>query len=202
MIRAVILDWGGVIMRTADPAPRLDWDRRLGLEPGKINDLVFASPEWACTLDGRMDEDGFWAAWGARLGFSPQTLQGIRRDFFAGDRLDASLVGIIRSLRPRFATGLLSNFGAHLRAELERLELLDAFDAIVISGQVGVTKPHPRIYQLAAEWLGVPPAECLFVDDFTENIMGARQAGMQTLHFYPVESAVAQLRALAQGEAA
>jgi beta-phosphoglucomutase-like phosphatase (HAD superfamily) len=40
----------------------------------------------------------------------------------------------------------------------------------------------------------VPPGECLFVDDFEENIAGAQAVGMQTLHFAPVDAAMAELR--------
>jgi len=50
-----------------------------------------------------------------------------------------------------------------------------------------------RIYQVAAERLGVSLGDCLFVDDFAENIEGARRAGMRTLHFAPPDVAMAEL---------
>jgi putative hydrolase of the HAD superfamily len=55
------------------------------------------------------------------------------------------------------------------------------FDATVISGEVGLHKPQPEIYLLAAERLGVAPADCVFVDDLRENCEGAEGVGMTAL---------------------
>jgi epoxide hydrolase-like predicted phosphatase len=194
MIRAVIFDWGGVLMRTDDPGFRRAWDARLGLEPGSVHRLVFESAEWKRTLDGQITDAEFWAALGAKMNLAAETLVEFRRDFFAGDQLDAELVALIRSLRPRYKTALLSNFSAQLRQLLAQHDLMDAFDVIVISGEEGIVKPDVRVYQLTAQRLGVPPSECLFVDDFEENVAGARAAGMQTLHFAPLDVAMAELR--------
>jgi len=190
MIRAVIFDWGGVLMRTVDASPRLAWDARLGLAPGSVNRLVFESPAWRRTQLGQMRDGDFWVNLGARLNLSPDALTEFRRDFWAGDRLDGDLVALIRSLRPRYKTALLSNFSAQLRQLLTQHGLIDVLDVIIISGEEGILKPDARIYHLAAERLGVPVADCLFVDDVEENVAGARAAGMQALHFVSFPSVV------------
>jgi putative hydrolase of the HAD superfamily len=189
MIQAVIFDWGGVLMRTADPGPRLAWDRRLDLPAGSVNRLVFASEDWRRAQLGQIGEDEVWSNLGRSLNLTPEALAELRHDFWAGDQLDDELVALIRRLRPRFKTTLLSNFPTSLRARLRQWGVMDAFDAIVISGEVGLVKPAARIYELTAGCLGVPVGECLFVDDFVENIAGAQAAGMQTLHFAPVDVA-------------
>jgi epoxide hydrolase-like predicted phosphatase len=194
MIRAVIFDWGGVIMRTVDTRPRLKWDVRLGLAPGSVNRLVFESREWRCAQLGQISEDEAWTQLGTQLKLSLELLGELRRDFWAGDRLDHDLVTLIRHLRSHFKTALLSNFPASLRDLLTQLSVTDAFDAITISGEEGIVKPDARIYQLAAQRSGVPTNECLLVDDFVENVKGACAAGMQALHFAPVDSAMAELR--------
>ena len=194
MIQAVIFDWGGVLMRTADPGPRLAWDARLGLAAGGINRLVFESDDWRRAQLGQIGEDEVWSSLGARLDLAPDALAELRRDFWAGDRLEAEMVTLVRRLRSRFKTALLSNFPASLRDLLTQLSLTDAFDAITISGEEGIVKPDARIYQLAAQRSGLPTNECLFVDDFVENVKGACAAGMQALHFAPVEAAMAELR--------
>jgi putative hydrolase of the HAD superfamily len=51
----------------------------------------------------------------------------------------------------------------------------------VISGEVGLHKPQPEIFLLAAERLGVDPAECVFVDDLRENVAGAEEVGMTAI---------------------
>lgn len=194
MIRAVIFDWGGVLMRTFDPSFRLAWDKRLGLPPGSVNRLVFESADWSRALHGRISDDGFWAGLGAKMSLTAESLAEFRHDFFAGDRLDDDLVAFVRSLHLRYKTALLSNFSARLRQLVAQYRLMDAFDVIVISGEEGIVKPDAHIYQLTAERLGMPLAECLFVDDSAENIAGARVAGMQALHFAPVDTAMVELR--------
>ena len=193
MIQAVIFDWGGVLMRTGDPGPRLAWDARLGLTSGSVNRLVFESGDWRRALLGQIGEDEVWSNLGARLSLSAEALAELRRDFWKGDQLDAEMVTLVRRLRPHFKTALLSNFPASLRALLTQCGVTDAFDEMVISGEIGLVKPDARIYPLTAERLGVPVGECLFVDDFVENVTAARAAGMQALHFAPVGAATAEL---------
>jgi hypothetical protein len=86
MIRAVIVDWGGVLMRTEDAVPRLAWDARLDLPPGSVNRLVFESPAWQRALVGQVSEDELWGDVGARLSLPAAALAEFRRDFWAGDR--------------------------------------------------------------------------------------------------------------------
>jgi HAD superfamily hydrolase (TIGR01509 family) len=74
-------------------------------------------------------------------------------------------------------TGLISNsWGAGLSYDMSLLDEL--FEAIVISGDVGMHKPEPAIYMLGAERLGLRPEECVFVDDLRENCQGAEEVGM------------------------
>jgi epoxide hydrolase-like predicted phosphatase len=198
MIQAVILDWGGVLMRTLDLTPRLKWDARLGPTSGAdtIARLVFESGDWRRAQAGQISEEMVWTHLGARLQLAPEALAELRHDFWAGDRLDGELLALIRRLRPRFKTALLSNFPSSLRTLLAEQGVSDAFDLVIISGEEGIVKPDPRIFRLAAQRLGVPIGDCLFVDDFVENIQGARAAGMQTLHFAPPESVIAELKRL------
>ena len=59
--------------------------------------------------------------------------------------------------------------------------LAEIFDAVVISGEVGLHKPEPEIYLRAAEEAGVEPADCVFVDDLRENCEGAEAVGMRAI---------------------
>lgn len=65
-------------------------------------------------------------------------------------------------------------------------ELLEVFDAVVLSEREGVRKPDPEIYLLAARRLGLAPGECIFVDDLPANVSGATAVGMAgVLHRHP-----------------
>jgi putative hydrolase of the HAD superfamily len=92
------------------------------------------------------------------------------------------MIELIKDLRDAgILTSLLSNsWGArdgyprHLFGEL--------FDDVVISAEVGMRKPEERIFALAAQRLGVTPAEAVFVDDVEGNIRAARDLGFATVH--------------------
>jgi 2-haloacid dehalogenase len=62
-------------------------------------------------------------------------------------------------------------------------EFFNWFDDIVVSGEVMMAKPDPRIYALLLERIGRQASECLFIDDSAANIAIARQLGFQTIHF-------------------
>lgn len=182
MSRAVIFDWGGVLMRTMDIRPRMAWERRLRLPPGALADTFFGSPAWDRAQRGEASLDDVWAEVADRLGVSRADLPALRRDFWAGDRLDEELVGLIRELRSAgIRIGLLSNHLRELRPRLGDLEPL--LDAVVISGEAGVLKPDPAIYRLALERLDVAPEGAVFVDDWKPNVEGARRLGMGGVHF-------------------
>jgi putative hydrolase of the HAD superfamily len=90
----------------------------------------------------------------------------------------------------------LSNSGPEVMARVRERGPLDArFDAVVISCEVGVSKPDPRIYQLCLDRLGLPAPETLFVDDRADNIEGAARVGLRTLPWEGAD-ALDRLRAL------
>ena len=189
-IRAVIFDLGGVLLRTEDPSPRRELAARLGLTREQIYYHVFDSPSARQATLGQITSDEHWESIRQGLGLTSQDFPSVRQAFWSGDRLDTELVETIRSLRPRYKTALLSNAWGDMRQVLtERWKIADAFDELVISAEVGIAKPDPRIYRLTLERLGVPAGEAVFVDDFIENIEAARVLGLHGVHFRSPEQA-------------
>ena len=87
-----------------------------------------------------------------------------------------------KELKPHYKLGLLSNVGRGWMDSFFDVESrTELFDAVVLSGDEGVTKPHPQIFELMAERLGVEPEACLMVDDLPENAAGADAAGMHAI---------------------
>src|SRR5262249_1473847 len=105
---------------------------------------------------------------------------------------------LVRRLRPRYKVSVLSNADSSLRARLERDGIHGLFDGVVVSAEVGMAKPEPAIFRLAAERLGLLPRECIFVDDWDDNVVAAREVGMRgVLHRVDKgDDLRAQLRAL------
>ncbi|MEJ2301641.1 MAG: HAD family phosphatase [Anaerolineales bacterium] len=183
-IRAVIFDFGGVIVRTEDRTSRQQLASRLGMTYEQLSDLIFDSDSARRAALGEIGTQEHWDAIRVKLGLSPQELPAVPREFWGGDSLDHDLVDYIRSLRPQYKTGLLSNAWDDLRDVLEKgWKIAAAFDAIVISAEVGVAKPDAKIYHIILDRLGVAPAEAVFVDDFSENVAGARAVGMRAIRF-------------------
>ena len=100
---------------------------------------------------------------------------GLLARMFAGQTLDEAMLALFRKLKASgVPTGLLSNsWGGGYPHEL----FPDMFDAVVISAEVGMRKPEPRIFPHVAELLGLPPQECVFIDDIQANITAAEQLG-------------------------
>jgi putative hydrolase of the HAD superfamily len=98
-------------------------------------------------------------------------------------RIDHAMLAYIDRLRRSLRVGLLSNATTSLEAHLEFYDLTPHFDAIVNTARIGVAKPNPRAFLVAAERLGLPPDACLMTDDTPENVQGARTAGLTALQF-------------------
>ena len=112
---------------------------------------------------------------------------------FAAMRPDATMLGAVATARAAgVRTGLISNsWGAGEVYDRERFPEL--FDAVVISGEVGLRKPDPAIYRLAADRLELAPDRLVFVDDLPGNLKPARAMGMVTIAHRDGESTVAEL---------
>jgi len=123
-------------------------------------------------------------------------MDAIGQEFFAGDAIDTGLLDTIRSLRPQYKVGLISNAWSGLRVYISRNGFADIFDHMVISAEVGMMKPDPQIYYHALEQFGVIPQEAVFLDDFEENITGAQAIGMNAIHFTDPRQAIQQLKSM------
>jgi epoxide hydrolase-like predicted phosphatase len=180
----LLVDFGGVL--TTNIWISFDaFCKAEGLEPGTILTLFRDHPEALADLRklerGEYADEEFEARFAERLGVSPEGLIG---RMFAGLEPETVMIEAVRTAREAgIRTGLISNSwgtGIYERAPLE------IFDTAVISGDVGLHKPEPEIYLLAAERLRSEPAACVFVDDLRENVTGAQAVGMTgVLHRSP-----------------
>lgn len=186
LIKAIIFDMGGVLVRTLDPAPRAAAEQQLGLAPGGAEALVLNSPMGKAAQLGQITTDALWVWVQHELGLADQALAQFRHDFWAGDRLDEELVAYLRGLQSTYQRALLSNFMDELPAVITvRHPMADAFDLVVCSAFEGIMKPTAAIYERTLARLGRQPAEAVFIDDAPANIEGARQVGLAAIHYTP-----------------
>lgn len=89
----------------------------------------------------------------------------------------------------------LTNWSADLFPEARsRHRFLELFDDIVVSGEEGVAKPDPAIFQVLATRIGLPLERCVYVDDSPRNVAAAARAGLDAIAFTDAGQLRADLR--------
>jgi putative hydrolase of the HAD superfamily len=183
-IRGLIFDFGGVISNMRwDVARQLEDEH--GLEQRTLLRTLYDDDLWRAIEIGQGDIEEWRAQAHRRLeetaGRSMPPLHKQWRDSW---HVIDETVSLIEALRPPYKTGVLSNADISLEERMkDGLGVHHLFDMIVCSAAVGMAKPDARIYALAADRIGLPVAECVFIDDFEHNVQAAREAGMAGIHF-------------------
>ena len=177
-IRAVLFDIGGVLFRIVDPTPHRRWAERLGLSVAQFTETVYGSPVSLRATVGQATAEAIWEDVGRRFSLSPADVAALRADFLSGGVWDEELLAFIRSLRPQYRTGTISDAWPDAREAVAAYVNDGTFDVIVFSGEEGVRKPDPEIYSRALSRLGIVPGEAIFCDDRLKNVRGAQSVGM------------------------
>ena len=94
--------------------------------------------------------------------------------------LDPEAHRVLNTLHRSKKLALVTNFDhpPHVHSVLNKFDLTPYFDSVVISGEVGVKKPDPRIFDTALEQTGIKPEEVIYVGDTDDDTQAARTAGM------------------------
>ena len=195
-IRAVFFDFGGVIMRTEFQAPRQHLAERSKMDYDDIDKAVFGSDSARRASIGEISEDAHWAEVLKRLRHPIAEKKAFMDEFFGGDVIDRSLVETILSLRSKVHTGLISNAWSGLREFITKEKVIDIFDTVIISAEIGVVKPSAKIYELALEQAKVNANEAIFVDDMKANIEACEKVGMKGILFKDPQDCLGQLNRL------
>ena len=184
-IRTIIFDYGSVLVRMKDESPRLALAEQYSVTLDELYQTVFDSPTAFPACLGKMTIDQHWRAVLQTLGATPGEKDAFVQQFWAADDLNYELVDYIRrQLRGKYTIGLLSNAWDDLRDILaQRWGIIDLFDDLIISAEVGDAKPKESIYRLALKRFDTKPEETIFIDDVTENVEGARAIGIHAIQY-------------------
>lgn len=179
-VRAVVFDLGGVI----SPFSHERFDK-LAAFCGAARD-VFEPAFWRHRQEydrGTLPADEYWktVAVGAGFAFDPSRVETwVQMETNLWTIYDEGVLAYASTLRANgWTTGLLSNLPPAMGAELRATPgLLDPFDHLTFSFELGVAKPQPEIYRHCCRGLEIEPHEALFLDDRPDNVEGSRAVGM------------------------
>jgi putative hydrolase of the HAD superfamily len=197
-IEGLLVDYGGVLTTNVWDSFRAFCDVE-GLEREKVKKLFREDPEALGLLRrlevGDLDEDSFSSEFGPLLGIPSERHEGLVDRLFAGMQPEEPMFEALRrARRGGIKTGMISNSWG--RGRYDRSLFDELFDGVVISGEVGLHKPQPQIFELGAQRIGLSPPRCVFVDDLRENCEGAEAVGMVALLHRGADETLARLEEL------
>ena len=196
MASALIVDFGGVLTTNVFESFRAFAEAE-GIAPDAVRSLFRERGEGLDLLRqlerGELEIPEFEQRFGPLLGV--RETNGMVGRLFAGVQADDAMVEAVRRVKQSgVPVGLISNSWGG--TSYDRVATDELFDAMVISGEVGLNKPEPEIFRLGAERLGVAPEDCVFVDDLRENCTGAEAVGMTAILHRGADGTVPELERL------
>lgn len=195
MLTTVLFDYGCVISLPQSPED----GAALARQASDVPEAEFWARYWDLRLDydrGLPDQD-YWSFVLGREASDDETAELTRLDIESWSRTDSRVLGTIEDLRASgVGLGLLSNAPASMARAVEKAGWATGFTALTFSADLQVVKPEAGAYLSAAQALGVPPDQVLFVDDRAVNAVGAREVGMSAVHYTAHDDLVDAVAAL------
>lgn len=197
VVDALIIDLDGVI-RHWDPDYGPAADRRLGIPEGTLMGVALDEERLARVVDGRLPFEEWCTEVGAEVAARHGADAAAAADALATSawRIDLAMVDLVQEVRETVPVVLLSNASSHLLIDLELCGIVDQFDAVVSSADIGVGKPEAAAFEAAAGRVGAPLDRVVFVDDTVSHVEAARALGMRAEQFTDIDELRAQLSAL------
>ncbi|MEO8519120.1 MAG: HAD family phosphatase [Dermatophilaceae bacterium] len=207
MMQGLIVDWGGVLtmpIHTAIggwlTATGVDRDHYGAVLQGWVDPLPGELSPIHQLERGEIALEDFEHLLSSALSREGSTVeaQGLVHTMFADLAIyeDSMTSLVTRAHAAGVRTALLSNSWG---LDYDRSDWLDMFDVVVISGEVGMRKPERQIFELTLGRLGLPAAQCVFVDDMAHNVAAAGQAGLTGIVHRTFEETAGELEALFPG---
>jgi epoxide hydrolase-like predicted phosphatase len=193
--QALLMDWGGVLTSNLFVSFSA-YCNEVGIDFEELGRRFLGDADFRELLvgleTGKLTEEQFEPALASLLGVAPD---GLIDGLMAGVKPDHAMIEAVRRARGAgIRTALVSNsWGVH---RYPRQLFAEIFDGIVISGEVGMRKPAPAMYELGASRAGVAPERCVYVDDLPHNLTPALELGMATVHHTDASTTVPELERL------
>ena len=197
MIKAIIFDFGRVISSQKPHSLFQRYEADLGLAPGTINRIMFESKVWQDALIGRITVKEFWYAIGPELGLETcEKIKDFHRRYHSDESINEGVVNLIRQLHGQYKLAVLSNSPAGLKQWLSDWSVLHFFEEVFCSGDEGLVKPDPAVFNITLKRLVVLPHEAVFIDDTDGHVKVAGKLGIHGILFTTAEALALELNDL------
>jgi putative hydrolase of the HAD superfamily len=199
MIRAVLWDFGGVILSSPFEAFNR-YEAANGLPVDFIRRVNSTDPDsnaWALLERSEVSPaefDALFADESEALGHRVPGADVL--GLLSGEIRTEMVTALDRVVRAGFRTACLTNNVVGGEQRMDVGDVMVVFDHVVESSKVGCRKPEPRFYEIACELLDVTPDECVFLDDLGINLKPAKAMGMTTIKVATAEQAITDLEAV------
>jgi HAD superfamily hydrolase (TIGR01509 family) len=195
LIRNVVFDAGGVLLEWNPPRVIAEMFPDPAVQ-AEIRERIFEHPDWHEFDRGSITEASAPAHFANLSGRTQDEVRALLRATAESLR---PIDGTIRLLEDLAAAGvhlfLLSNMPeSTFNILVKRHAFFAHFRHLVISGRILLLKPEPAIYKHLVEATGIVPAESVFIDDLTRNVVAARESGLHAIQFTTPEACRAELR--------
>lgn len=196
MIRAVLWDFGGVILSSPFEAFNR-YETADGLPTDFIRSVNATNPDtnaWALLERNDVTPDEFDALFADESEALGHRIPGADvLGLLSGEIRPEMVTALDRVIRAGYRTACLTNNVVGGEQRMDVGDVMVMFDHVVESSKVGCRKPEPRFYEIACELVGVEPSECVFLDDLGINLKPAKAMGMTTIKVGAAEPAIAEL---------
>lgn len=193
---AVIFDLGNVLIFHDNALLFRRLGERAGLSGDDVGRRLLGDPLWQEANLGRLDGEGIRRNVCGALGIDLPDAE-FRALWSCHFTLNAPMLRLAESLVGRVKLLALSNTNVlHAEHFRPRLPVLERFDHVLLSNEVGLAKPDPAFFRAALERAAVPPARAAFFDDLEEYVRAAQALGIHGRLFRDAAQCAADLRAL------
>ncbi len=196
MIRAVLWDFGGVILSSPFEAFNR-YEAANGLPTDFIRSVNATNPDtnaWALLERNDVAPEEFDALFADESEALGHRIPGADvLALLSGEIRPEMVMALDRVIRAGYRTACLTNNVVGGERRMEVGDVMVMFDHVVESSKVGCRKPEVRFYEIACELVGVEPGECVFLDDLGVNLKPAKAMGMTTIKVGAAEPAIAEL---------
>ncbi len=195
-IDAAVFDLGGVVLDIAMANVPVRWARLTGRDAGTLTERLMTDTHYRRLERGQMSLEEYHEHL-CRLLDAPLTFE----QFYDGwnaiyDGVMPGMESLLRSIRPHVRLIALTNTNAG-HAEVWKpkyAELMDVFERIFCSHELGARKPEPASYQAVLDYLALPAGRLGFFDDREDNVQAAEAMGIRGVVFRTADDARRALR--------